>query len=136
MDTGRAALFSLTQQLEAAEAERDSLRVELRDRLGEARLKARELRGNVRWNVGKESMNDREEPQGAIQGKAAYAKQRDTCQQATTEWRPSLTERVQMQAHEANRQSAKATRMQELADLLSKNPDVARILELMGEFNG
>ncbi len=81
-------------------------------------------------------MNEKEDLIGAIQGKAAYAKQRDTCNQATTEWRPSLAERVQMQAHEAHRQSAKAARMQELADLLNKNPDVARILELMGEFNG
>ncbi len=49
---------------------------------------------------------------------------------------PSLRERVQAQADSASRRAGEASRMQELSDLLHKNPDVARILELMGEFRG
>jgi hypothetical protein len=65
-----------------------------------------------------------------------YASQASTCGEATQEYRPSLRDRVQAQADSASRRAGEATRMQELSDLLHKNPDVARILELMGEFHG
>lgn len=55
----------------------------------------------------------------------------DTCA-----YRPRLTERVQKQAHQFAENAEHCARMRELAELLEKNPDVARILELMAEFRG
>lgn len=45
--------------------------------------------------------------------------------------RPSLRDQVERQKYEAVRASHKAERMKELAYLLDKHPDVARILDLL-----
>ena len=47
-----------------------------------------------------------------------------------------LRDRVGKQAAEASRQSHKAERLQELAYLLDKNPEIARILDLMEDVRG
>ena len=47
--------------------------------------------------------------------------------------RASLRERVAMDLIRAERESNKALRLRELNDLLDKNPDVARILDLVEE---
>lgn len=52
------------------------------------------------------------------------------------EYRQSLRERVQCQADHAARRAAESKNMNELAALLAKHPDVARIIELMEDFNG
>ena len=46
---------------------------------------------------------------------------------------PSLLERIEGQAQAAEYQGMKACRLRELSDLLAKYPDIARILELLGE---
>ncbi len=45
--------------------------------------------------------------------------------------RVPLQERVEMQLNRANRDARKVERLHELQHLLQKNPDVARILDLM-----
>lgn len=50
--------------------------------------------------------------------------------------RASLRERVMMNLRRAERESNKALRLRELRDLLEKNPDVARILDLVEEVRG
>ena len=65
-----------------------------------------------------------------------HASQAETCCAAEQAYQPSLRDRVQQQANSAASRAGEAARMQELANLLEKNPDVARILELMGEFHG
>lgn len=65
-----------------------------------------------------------------------HASQAETCCAAEQAYQPSLRDRVQRQADSAAQRAGEAGRMQELSDLLYKNPDVARILELMGEFRG
>lgn len=47
--------------------------------------------------------------------------------------RASLRERIERRAECAERDYARASRMRELAALLEKHPDIARILELMEE---
>ena len=54
----------------------------------------------------------------------------------TSEYRPRLVDRVRAQASQSHREAQKAAAMIELSELLEKNPDVARIFELMGEFQG
>lgn len=50
--------------------------------------------------------------------------------------RPGIRERVGSQLRESNRQLEKAGRLNELAFLLDKNPEVARILDLLDEVRG
>lgn len=50
--------------------------------------------------------------------------------------RPSLRERVDQQCCYARNESRRARRLDELARLLDKNPEVARILDLMEELRG
>lgn len=50
--------------------------------------------------------------------------------------RASLRERVAMDLRRAERESYKALRLRELSDLLEKNPDMARILDLVEEVRG
>jgi biotin synthase-related radical SAM superfamily protein len=45
--------------------------------------------------------------------------------------KPGLFERVRMQARSAERETHRAMRLAELSHLLEKNPEVARILDLM-----
>lgn len=45
--------------------------------------------------------------------------------------RPSLAERVRLDLNRARQESVKASRLEELNMLLSKHPDVARILDLL-----
>lgn len=47
--------------------------------------------------------------------------------------RAGLRDRVESQAGEAERQSRKADRLRELGYLLDKNPEIARILDLLDE---
>ena len=47
--------------------------------------------------------------------------------------RPSLRERVAMDLHRAERESNKAMRLRELSELLDRNSEVARILDLIEE---
>lgn len=53
----------------------------------------------------------------------------DTAQSA----RPSLRERVSMDLHRSMREVRKRDRLEELSYLLDKNPDIARILDLIEE---
>jgi hypothetical protein len=50
--------------------------------------------------------------------------------------RPSLRERVARQAEDAHYSAEKAARLSELHELLIRNADVARILELMEDVRG
>lgn len=52
------------------------------------------------------------------------------------ECRASLAERVSNQARNAARESDRLHRLRELEMLLAKNPEVARILDLMEEVRG
>lgn len=73
---------------------------------------------------------------GGLSAGRNYASQAETCCDTMQACQPSLRDRVQAQADSASRRAGEASRMQELSDLLHKNPEVARILELMGEFHG
>ena len=50
--------------------------------------------------------------------------------------RVCLRDRVEQQANEAERQGAKARHLFELSQLLAKNPEIARILDLLEEVRG
>ncbi len=50
--------------------------------------------------------------------------------------RPCLRERVEAQLNHAHTEARKAQRLAELAELLHKHPDVARILDLVEEVRG
>lgn len=51
----------------------------------------------------------------------------------TAEYRPTLRDRLKRQIESAVREQRRARSANELFELLEKNPDVARILELMEE---
>ena len=48
----------------------------------------------------------------------------------------TLTGRIQMQAEQAERETARAAKLRELSTLLEENPVTARILDLLGEVRG
>ncbi len=50
--------------------------------------------------------------------------------------RSTLAERIGMDLHSARRQSARRERLEELSFLLDKNPEIARILDLLEDVKG
>jgi hypothetical protein len=65
-------------------------------------------------------------PSVGLGGALAYGEER----------RPSLRERVSMDLAKAQRESRREMRLAELHELLARNPEVARILDLMEDVRG
>jgi hypothetical protein len=60
---------------------------------------------------------------GGLQGRIGETPDRD--------WRPTLRDRLKKQIDHFAQEERRASKANELVDLLEKNPDVARILELV-----
>jgi len=71
------------------------------------------------------ALNEKMKAQGMLGGR-----------EAMRTGRPDIRERVSDQMHRAHADAQRATRLSELDHLLTKHPDVARILDLMEDVRG
>lgn len=81
-------------------------------------------------------MNEAAQQQYSASDKCASGLAGNLCTACTLDRDASLFGRIQMQAEQAERESARATDLRELEYLLKENPVTARILDLLGKVRG